>query len=65
MGNLDYSGEYVDEVRINMEARTFEIYGSDGSCQKVTCEDVDQFMAVFKVTRKASEIDDQVKIVYV
>jgi hypothetical protein len=48
-----------------MEGRTFEIYGSDGSCQKVTCEDTDQFMAVFKVTRKASEIDDQVKIVYV
>ena len=65
MANLDLSGEYVDEIRINMEGRSFEIYGSDGSCQKVVCEDVDQFMAVYKVTRKASEIDDQLKVVYV
>ena len=48
MANLDLSGEYVDEIRINMEGRSFEIYGSDGSCQKVTCEDTDQFMAVFE-----------------
>tara|TARA_Y100001970_G_scaffold22405_1_gene25956 strand:+ start:8550 stop:8747 length:198 start_codon:yes stop_codon:yes gene_type:complete len=65
MANLGFSGEFVDEIRINMEGRTFEVYGSDGSCQKVTCEDTDQFMAVFKVTKKASEIDDQLKIVYV
>ncbi len=65
MANLDFSAEFVDEIRINMESRTFEIYGSDGSCQQVTCDDTDQFMAVFKVTRKASEIDDQLKIVYI
>ena len=65
MGNLDFSDEYIDEVRINVEGRSFEIYGSDGSHQKVVCEDVNQFMAVFKVTKKASEIDYQLKIVYV
>lgn len=65
MSNLDLPNEFVDEIRINMEGRTFEIYGSDGSCQTVKCEDTEQFMAVFKVTRKASEIDEQLKIVYV
>ena len=57
MANLDFSAEFVDEIRINMESRTFEIYGSDGSCQQVTCDDTDQFMADLK---RLSNIESEI-----
>ena len=65
MSELNFTGEYVDKITVNMPGRSFQVFGSDGSCQNVVCDDTDQFMAVFKVTKKASEIDDQLKIVYV
>ena len=57
--------EFVDEVRVNLAARKFEIYGSHGSCQTVVCDTPDEFMSVLQVVRSAEGIDEELDIVYV
>tara|TARA_B100001996_G_scaffold8572_1_gene7254 strand:- start:62 stop:259 length:198 start_codon:yes stop_codon:yes gene_type:complete len=64
MSELNFTGEYVDKISVNMTGRSFQVFGSDGSCQTVICDDTDQFMAVLKVVRKAEDIDEQVEVVY-
>ena len=57
--------EFVDEIRVTLSARKFEIYGSHGSCQTVVCDRPDEFMSVLQVVRSADGIDEELDIVYV
>ena len=57
--------EFVDEIRVTLAARKFEIYGSNGSCQTVVCDSADEFMSVLQVVRSAEGIDEELDIVYV
>ena len=57
--------EFVDEVRVNLAARKFDIFGSNGSCQTVVCDSADEFMSVLQVVRGADGIDEELDIVYV
>ena len=33
MSELNFTGEYVDKITVNMPGRSFQVFGSDGSCQ--------------------------------
>jgi len=57
--------EFVDEIRVSLAARKFEIFGSHGSCQTVVCDSADEFMSVLQVVRSADGIDEELDIVYV
>ena len=57
--------EFVDEIRVNLAARKFEIFGSQGNYQCVECDTPDQFMSVLQVVRSADGIDEELDIVYV
>ena len=57
--------EFVDEVRVNLAARKFDIFGSNGSRQTVVCDSADEFMSVLQVVRSAEGIDEELDIVYV
>ena len=57
--------EFVDEIRVILASRKFEIYGSHGSCQTVVCDSADEFMSVLQVVRGADGIDEELDIVYV
>ena len=57
--------EFVEEIRVTLAARKFEIYGSHGNYQCVTCDSADEFMSVLQVVRGADGIDEELDIVYV
>jgi len=57
--------EFVDEVRVSLAARKFEIFGSRGNYQCVECDTIDEFMSVLQVVRSADGIDEELDIVYV
>ena len=57
--------QVVDRLEISMTGRWFRIFGSDAEIKKIECEDADQFMRVLEVARVASEIDKEIKVVYV
>tara|TARA_B100000424_G_C22880236_1_gene468522 strand:- start:773 stop:973 length:201 start_codon:yes stop_codon:yes gene_type:complete len=57
--------EFVDEVRVNLAARKFEIFGSHGNYQCVQCDTTDEFMSVLQVVRSADGIDEELDILYV
>jgi len=60
-----FQDEYVDRVEISLTKRIFKIFGSDGNIQELTCDSTDQFMRVLEVSKKAEEIDSEIKVVYV
>ena len=57
--------EFVDEIRVTLASRKFDIFGSNGSRQTVTCDSADEFMSVLQVVRSAEGIDEELDIVYV
>jgi len=57
--------EFVDEIRVNLTARKFEIFGSRGHYQCVHCDTTDEFMSVLQVVRSAKGIDEELDIIYV
>ena len=57
--------QVVDRLEISMTGRWFRIFGSDAEIKRIECEDADQFMRVLEVARVASEIDKEIKVVYV
>ena len=60
-----FQDEYVDRVEISLTKRIFKIFGSDGNIQELTCDSTDQFMRVLEVSKKAEEIDNEIKVIYV
>ena len=60
-----FQDEYVDRVEISLTKRLFKIFVSDGHIQELSCDWTDQFMRVLEVSKKAEEIDSEIKIVYV
>jgi hypothetical protein len=60
-----FQDEYVDRVEISLTKRLFKIFGSDGHIQELACDSADQFMRVLEVSKKAEEIDSEIKVVYV
>mgnify|MGYP001185192051 CR=1 FL=1 len=60
-----FVNEYVSRVEVNILRRTFTIFGCDGTKQELTCDDADQFTNVLNVTRTATEVDEEIELVYI
>ena len=54
--------EFVDLVEVNVAARSFCLFGSNGSSKIIDKLTVNQFMAVLEVIRAA---EDDTEIIYV
>ena len=54
--------EFVDLVEVNIAARSFSLFGSNGSSKVIDKLSVNQFMAVLEVIRAA---EDDTEIIYV
>tara|TARA_R100000278_G_scaffold5597_4_gene8473 strand:- start:823 stop:996 length:174 start_codon:yes stop_codon:yes gene_type:complete len=54
--------EFVDLVEVNIAARSFSLFGSNGSSKIIDGLTVNQFMAVLEVIRAA---EDDTEILYV
>lgn len=54
--------EFVDLVEVNIAARSFSLFGSNGSSKIIDKLTVNQFMAVLEVIRAA---EHETEIIYV
>jgi len=61
--HLDILDEYVEKIKIDVVARKFYMYGSDGSEIEIPC-DADQFMNMLVVARDWTDQAD-VEVEYV
>ena len=52
--DLHLTDEYIELVKININNRTFYLYGTDGSYEEVRCETPDQFLSVLEFTKTHS-----------
>jgi len=57
--------QVVDRLEISMTGRWFRIFGSDAEIKRIECDNADQFMRILEVARLASEMDKEIKVVYV
>ena len=64
MAHLDLE-EFVDDIRVNLTSRKFEIFGSLGNYQCIDCKTTNEFMSVLELVRTADGIDEELDIIYV
>jgi len=60
--DLHLTNEHIECVKININNRTFYLYGTDGSYEEVLCKKSDQFLSVLEFTKSHS---NGVRIEYV
>jgi|TARA_B100000902_G_scaffold64738_1_gene71325 hypothetical protein len=60
-----FDNEHVTKIKVNVPARIFTIYGSDGGSQQLDCPDMEQFMSVWSIAQLATDIDGEIEMVSV
>ena len=54
----DSTEEYIESILVDINARTFCLFGSDGNERKVDDNSVDEFMAILSVIRNV--VDEEI-----
>ncbi len=57
--------QFVDRLEISVQRRSFKIYGSNAEIKEIFCNSIDQFLNVLEMSKIATEIDKEIKVVYV
>ena len=63
--NQMFTDQFVDRLEISVPRRSFKIYGSNAEIKEIFCNSIDQFLNVLEMSKIATEIDKEIKVVYV
>ena len=57
--------EYVTNVIIDINRRSFLLVSNEGVMQEIVCDNATQFMDIWEIVHVVLDIDSDIKIIYV
>ena len=57
--------EYVTNVIIDINRRSFLLVSNEGVMQEIVCDNTTQFMDIWEMVHVVLDIDSEIKIIYV